>query len=93
MTVPTDDPGLSDQLQARYAEFIDGTYDCVDRIVRNARLPRGRDGGGMRFWWRQLFGSDETLDTHHLMRMAGRFSRRLRAYTNTVHLSTLMCLE
>ena len=80
MTVPTDDPGLSDQLQARYAEFIDGTYDCVDRIVLNARFPLGRDGGGMRFWWRQLFGSDETLDTHHLMRMAGRFSRRLRAY-------------
>lgn len=80
MTAPTDVPSLPDQFSSRYPELIDGTYDCVDRIVLNARFPLARDGGGMRFWWRQLFGSDETLDTNHLMRMAGRFSRRLRAY-------------
>ena len=31
-------------------------------------------------WWRALYGSDENLDDNHLMRMAGRFSRRLRAW-------------
>ena len=31
-------------------------------------------------WWRELYGSDEDLDNNHLMRMAGRFSRRLRAW-------------
>ena len=72
---------MPDQLSEHYDALIEGTYDCVDRIVLNARFPLGRDGGGMRFWWRQLFGSEETLDTNHLMRMAGRFSRRLRAYT------------
>ncbi len=34
----------------------------------------------MRVWWRALYGSDENLDDNHLMRMAGRFSRRLRAW-------------
>ncbi len=31
-------------------------------------------------WWRALHGSDDHLDDNHLMRMAGRFSRRLRAW-------------
>jgi hypothetical protein len=31
-----------------------------------------------RVWWRELYGSDADLDDNHLMRMAGRFSRRLR---------------
>jgi hypothetical protein len=30
--------------------------------------------------WRQLTGSDQTLDQEHLLRMAGRFSRRVHAY-------------
>ena len=34
--------------------------------------------GGFRVWWRELYGSDENLDDNHLMRMAGRFSRRSR---------------
>ena len=36
--------------------------------------------GGFRTWWRQLFGSEEDLDDTRLLRMAGRFSRRLRAF-------------
>jgi len=40
----------------------------------------GQTGGGLRTWWRALYGSDDNLDNHHLMRMAGRFSRRLRAW-------------
>src|SRR5260370_22287370 len=32
-------------------------------------------------WWRALTGSEETLDNTHLMRMAGRFSRRIHGYT------------
>jgi hypothetical protein len=31
-------------------------------------------------WWQELYGSDENLDNHPLMRMAGRFSRRLRGW-------------
>jgi hypothetical protein len=69
-----------DPFSQYYAEFLDGTYDCVDRIVLNAYFQLGQTGGGFRHWWRQLNGSDEGLDDTHLMRFAGRFSRRVRAH-------------
>src|ERR1035441_5432282 len=71
---------MPDQLSALYSEFLEGGYDCVDRVVCNAYFPMGQSGGGFRMWWRELYGSDEDLDNNHLMRMAGRFSRRLRAW-------------
>jgi len=40
----------------------------------------GHSGGGFRTWWQKLNGSEEHLDNAHLMRVAGRFSRRLRAF-------------
>jgi len=40
----------------------------------------GHDAGGFRVRWRKLTGSEDTLDNAHLVRMAGRFSRRLRAW-------------
>jgi hypothetical protein len=52
----------------------------VDRIVLNAYCPLGQRPGPFRYWWRQLFGSDEDLDKTHLMRLAGRFSRRVRGW-------------
>ena len=79
MTACPEPPPPPDELCELYEEIIEGTYDCMDRIVLNAWFPLGREGGGMRHWWRQLNGTDENLDTEHLMRMAGRFSRRLRA--------------
>jgi hypothetical protein len=60
--------------------LLESAYDCVDRIVVNAYYPLGQRAGGFRTWWRQLTGSDETLDRAHLERMAGRFKRRLQAY-------------
>ena len=70
---------MADRLSALYQDLLDGTYDCVDRIVLNAYFRPGHNPGGFRVWWRHLTGSDERLDTAHLMRMAGRFSRRVRA--------------
>ena len=69
-----------DGLSRTYQELLAGTYDCLDRIVLNAYLRMGHDAGGFRVWWRKLTGSEDTLDNAHLMRMAGRFSRRLRAW-------------
>jgi hypothetical protein len=40
----------------------------------------GHDPGGFGVWWRALTRSDETLENAYLMRLAGRFSRRLRGY-------------
>ena len=71
---------MLDQLSALYKSLLDGSYDCVDRVVLNAYFGMGQTGGGLRVWWRALYGSDEGLDDNHLMRMAGRFSRRLRAW-------------
>jgi len=38
--------------------LLEGRYDCVDRIVLNGYFPLGQQGGGFRYWWRQLTGSD-----------------------------------
>jgi hypothetical protein len=69
-----------DEFSDYYADLLDGRYDCVDRIVLNGYFPLGQRGGGFRCWWRQLTGSDATLDQKHLREMAGRFSRRVHAY-------------
>jgi hypothetical protein len=71
---------MADSFSESYGDLLDGTYDCVDRVVLNAYFPLGHNPGGFRVWWRQLHGgSDAELDQTHLMRMAGRFARRVRA--------------
>jgi hypothetical protein len=69
-----------DAFSEYYAELLQGTYDCVDRVVLNAFFPFGQTGGGVRTWWRWLRGDDLTLDDEHLREMAGTFSRRLHAF-------------
>ncbi len=69
-----------DEFTARYGDLLTGSYDCVDRIVLNAYYPLGHNPGGFRVWWRRWHDdSDESLDNAHLIRLAGRFARRLRA--------------
>jgi hypothetical protein len=80
-----------DEFSEYYADFLDGSYDCVDRIVLNAYFQLGQTPGGLRVWWRQLYGSDDNLDTEHLMRIAGRFSRRVRAYAKAHHIPVIDC--
>ena len=82
---------MPDQLSALYSEFLDGGYDCVDRVILNAYFSMGQSGGGLRMWWRELYGSDEDLDDNHLMRMAGRFSRRLRAWAKANNVPVVYC--
>jgi hypothetical protein len=69
-----------DEYSSYYTDLLDNSYDCVDRIVLNAYFRMGQSAGGFRTWWRQLMGSDDHLDNTHLMRIAGRFSRRVRAH-------------
>jgi hypothetical protein len=52
----------------------------VDRVVLDAYFSIGHNPGGFRCWWRRLHGSDDQLDSTHLMRMAGRFARRVKAW-------------
>lgn len=80
-----------DEFTSYHGELLQGTYECVDRIVVNAYNPLAHSGGGFRFWWRLLWGSDETLDRAHLERMAGRFKRRLQAYAQKHKIPFVYC--
>ena len=73
---------MHDQFSSYYSELLYGSYDCVDRIVLNAYFPLGMTAGGFRTWWRRIM-DDATLDNTHLMRFAGRFSRRIHAAAHT----------
>jgi hypothetical protein len=82
---------MADGLSDLYRDLLTGSYDCVDRIVLNAYFRMGHDPGGFRLWWRQLTGSDNTLENAHLMRMAGRFSRRIRGYAKAHGIPVIDC--
>jgi hypothetical protein len=82
---------MPDALSDRYADLLTGSYDCVDRIVLNAYFRMGHDPGGFRLWWRALTGSDDTLENAYLMRMAGRFSRRIRGYAKANGIPVVDC--
>jgi hypothetical protein len=83
---------MTDELSKRYGELLAGAYDCVDRIVLNAYFSLGHNPGGFRVWWRRLHeGSEEQLDNAHLMRMAGRFSRRVRAWATANQVPVIDC--
>jgi hypothetical protein len=71
---------VEDGLSNRYQDLLTGSYDCGDRLVLNGSYRMGHDPAGFRLWWRPWTGSDQTLDHHHLMRLAGRFGRRVRPY-------------
>ena len=81
-----------DEFKERYQSLLTGSYDCVDRIVLNAYYSMGHNPGGFRVWWRRLHGdSDEQLDDTHLMRMAGRFARRVRAFGKANGVPVIEC--
>ena len=80
-----------DEYSDYYADLLENTYDCVDRIVLNAYFRMGQAAGGFRTWWRQLMGSDDNLDNAHLMRIAGRFSRRVRAHAKAHQIPVIDC--
>jgi hypothetical protein len=83
---------MVDGLRVRYGDLLEDSYDCVDRIVLNAYFSLGHSAGGFRVWWRALHGGDEQeLDTTHLIRMAGRFARRVRAWANAGQVPLIDC--
>jgi len=83
---------VADDFSGRYGDLLTGSYDCVDRIVLNAYFTIGHNPGGFRCWWRRLHGgSDEQLDDTHLMRMAGRFARRVKAWASANGVPVIYC--
>ncbi|MGV1010691.1 MAG: hypothetical protein ACOYBY_19245 [Dermatophilaceae bacterium] len=83
---------MVDEFTERYGELLTGSYDCVDRIVLNAYFPLGHNPGGFRTWWRRLHDDgDESLDNAHLIRLAGRFARRVRAWAAANRVPVIDC--
>jgi hypothetical protein len=83
---------MTDELSERYGQLLTGAYDCVDRIVLNAYFSLGHNPGGFRVWWRRLHDNSEVhLGNTHLMRMAGRFSRRVRAFAKAHNIPVIDC--
>jgi hypothetical protein len=81
-----------DELSEQYADLLHGSYDCVDRVVLNAYNSVCHSPGGFRSWWRRLHdGCEQQLDNAHLMRMAGRFSRRVRAFAKAQGIPVIDC--
>ena len=82
---------MADDFTERYGDLLAGSYDCVDRVVLNAFFPIGHNPGGFRSWWRRLHGSDDQLDDTYLMRMAGRFARRVKAWAAANGVPVIFC--
>ena len=81
-----------DEFSLRYSDLVTGSYDCVDRIVLNAFFALGYHPGGLRVWWRRWHDdSDAELDNTHLMRMAGRFARRVKAWGAANGVPVIFC--
>ena len=60
---------------------------CSTRSSRSGISP-----GGLRTWWRRLHDdSDAELDNTHLMRMAGRFARRVKAWGAANGVPVIFC--
>jgi hypothetical protein len=83
---------MTDLLSERCGDLLTGSYDCVDRIVLNAYFPLGHSPGGFRTWWRRWHSDgDQRLDNAHLMRLAGRFARRVRASAQAHGIPVIDC--
>jgi hypothetical protein len=82
---------MPDSFCEYYIDFLQGTYDCVDRVVLNAYFPLGGSPGGFRTWWRALYGTDDNLDNAHLIRLAGRFSRRMYGWAEKNKIPVIKC--
>ena len=81
-----------DELTRRNADLLEGSYDCVDRLVLNGYLSMCHSPGGFRTWWRAWHGgSDDTLDDTHLVRLAGRLARRVRAFARAKGIPLIDC--
>jgi hypothetical protein len=82
---------FNDQLSQHYSEMLEGTYECADRIVLNGYYKKCHHPGGFRIWWRTLKGSDDDLDKNNLMRMAGRFNRRVYGFVDHANIPIITC--
>ena len=82
-----------DSFTQRYADLLDGSYQCVDRVVLNGYFRLLQSAGGFRTWWRRVHGTDANLDKTHLLRFAGHFGRRTRAWAKQNQIPIVWCAD
>ncbi len=80
-----------DKLTAHYEPLLQGTYDCVDRLVLNAYCPLLLNPGGLRYWYRQIYGEDDSLSTAKLISYAGKFSKRVQSFCKQQQIPLIYC--
>lgn len=82
---------IVDEFSEYYKDLLDGTYDCIDRIVLNAYFSLANSCGGLRCWWLRLYENVDKLNNTQLMKFAGRFSRRIHAYAEKNQIPLIHC--
>ena len=55
-----------DEFTSYHEELLDGSYDCVDRIVVNAYFEFAQSAGGFRSGWRRVWLSSWTFQEEQL---------------------------
>jgi hypothetical protein len=81
----------SDDLSNYLAQFLEGSYDCLDRMTINAFYPLGQTAGGIRRWWREWKGSDQGLSDAGMKAVAGDFGRRLKTWCQQNRIPFIDC--
>ena len=69
-----------DTLGTHYEDLIEGSYDSIDRMVINAYSDLLHSAGGLRHWWRNMYGDDSDLTTNRLMRLSARYHRSVKSW-------------
>lgn len=75
---------MTDELSTRLADLLDGTYDCVDRIVLNGYHSVCYSAGGFRLWWRSLTNvwTDPAFASESLDRLFAEYERHISSGPN-----------
>jgi hypothetical protein len=82
-----------DEFTKYYAPLLEDMYDVVDRITINARYNFACNPAGFRLWWHDRFGTFENLNDTTLMRLAGRFGRRVQGWAKKHDVPVVDCAK
>jgi hypothetical protein len=82
---------FNDEFSKHYKSLFSSEYACIDRMVLNGYFPLTVTEGGFRVFWEKLYGNINDLDDAHLIRMAGRFSRRVQGLCKSENIPLIYC--
>lgn len=80
-----------DEFTRYYEPLLDDMYDVVDRITITARYNFACTPGGFRCWWFDRYGTFDNLHDTFLMRLAGRYGRRVQGWAKKNDIPVVDC--